>query len=200
MIALYAAAGRPRRSGLPGARARSSTSSGSTPGPRCSSCTQRSCGRSARSTSRGARSRCRRDVEESSACCSRDGSCRARGRDGELARGSPSDSTHRRTKETRSCARAQYVALMRGGRAVVRRAARAGGHRRRPTAVHRFFAALPPGCASEACHTSCSSRRATTCARAGVLEADEEFDVVSYLAGGPRPRQFCHVSPDGEAQ
>jgi hypothetical protein len=33
-----------------------------------------------------------------------------------------------------------------------------------------------------------------------LAEADEEFDVVSYLAAGRHRGKFCHVAPDGSAQ
>ena len=51
---------------------------------------------------------------------------------------------------------AQYVALMRGAGPLYDELHELVGVDARPTAVHRFFAALPRGCEQRALHTSCS--------------------------------------------
>ena len=63
----------------------------------------------------------------------------------------------------------------------------------RPTAVHRFFAALA-GSAREqkALPTSCLVTTSyDLLLEQALLDAGEEFDVVSYLASGPDPGKFC---------
>jgi DNA-binding SARP family transcriptional activator len=70
-----------------------------------------------------------------------------------------------------------------------------------PTGVHRFLALLPPllrerGAPQQLIVTT---NYDLTLERA-LAEADEEFDVVSYLAAGRHRGKFCHVAPDGSAQ
>ena len=71
----------------------------------------------------------------------------------------------------------------------------------RPTAVHRFFAALPAKLRAEgAPHQLLVTTSYDLLLEQALLDAGEEFDVVSYLASGPNRGKFCHVPPDGDAR
>ena len=71
----------------------------------------------------------------------------------------------------------------------------------RPTAVHRFFAALPARLRAEgAPHQLLVTTSYDLLLEQALLDAGEEFDVVSYLASGPNRGKFCHVPPDGDAR
>ena len=67
-----------------------------------------------------------------------------------------------------------------------------------PTPVHRFFAALPPLLRERgAPHMLLVTTSYDLALEQALLDADEEFDVVSYLASGRNRGRFCHVEPDG---
>ncbi|HTZ04969.1 MAG TPA: BTAD domain-containing putative transcriptional regulator [Gaiellaceae bacterium] len=67
-----------------------------------------------------------------------------------------------------------------------------------PTSVHRFFAALPPVLRERgAPYMLLVTTSYDLALEQALLDADEEFDVVSYLASGRNRGRFCHVQPDG---
>ena len=67
-----------------------------------------------------------------------------------------------------------------------------------PTSIHRFFAALPPLLReSGAPHMLLVTTSYDLALEQALLDADEEFDVVSYVASGRNRGRFCHVQPDG---
>jgi len=94
---------------------------------------------------------------------------------------------------------AQYVALMQGSGPLYDElysllAVPAG-----PTAVHRFFAALPPILRERGLpHQLIVTTGYDLALEQAFLEAGEEFEVVSYLAAGPHRGKFCHFAPDGD--
>jgi len=95
---------------------------------------------------------------------------------------------------------AQYVALMRGAGPLYDELHELVGIDARPTAVHRFFAALPARLRAEgAPHQLLVTTSYDLLLEQALLEAGEEFDVVSYLASGPNRGKFCHVAPGGDA-
>jgi hypothetical protein len=95
---------------------------------------------------------------------------------------------------------AQYVALMRGAGPLYDELHELVGVDARPTAVHRFFAALPARLrARGAPHQLLVTTSYDLMLERALLDAGEEFDVVSYLASGPNRGKFCHVPPDGDA-
>jgi len=70
-----------------------------------------------------------------------------------------------------------------------------------PTAVHTFFASLPPllrarGVPQQLLVTTSYGTALELAFRA----AGEEVDVVSYIATGRNRGKFCHVPPDGDAR
>lgn len=67
-----------------------------------------------------------------------------------------------------------------------------------PTAVHRFFASLPPVLRTRGMpHQLIVTTSYDLALEAAFLEAGEEFDVVSYVATGPARGKFCHITPEG---
>src|SRR5919198_6260293 len=67
-----------------------------------------------------------------------------------------------------------------------------------PTAVHRFFASLPPLLRERGVpHQLIVTTSYDLALERAFLDAGEEFDVVSYLAAGRNRGKFCHVAPDG---
>jgi DNA-binding SARP family transcriptional activator len=67
-----------------------------------------------------------------------------------------------------------------------------------PTAVHRFFASLPPVLRARGMpHQLIVTTSYDLALEAAFLEAGEEFDVVSYVATGPARGKFCHITPEG---
>jgi DNA-binding SARP family transcriptional activator len=67
-----------------------------------------------------------------------------------------------------------------------------------PTAVHRFFAAIPPVLRERGVpHQLIVTTSYDLALEAAFLEAGEEFDVVSYIATGPARGKFCHITPGG---
>ena len=169
---------------------------------RCSSCTRRSCARSARSTSRDAppaQSRPLRGRRRRAARGSARAQCSAQ-TTGELARRlaerfdtPPDEARHAR----RACAIRRADAR---SRAALRRAARSGRTSTRDR--RRCIDSSPPcrrSCASEALpHQLLVTTSYDLLLEQALLDAGEEFDVVSYLASGPNRGKFCHVPPDGD--
>ncbi len=67
-----------------------------------------------------------------------------------------------------------------------------------PTSVHRFFAALPRLLRERALpHQLLVTTSYDLTLEQALLEAGEEFDVVSYVATGRDRGRFCHRSPEG---
>lgn len=93
---------------------------------------------------------------------------------------------------------AQYVALTKGSGPLydeLHALLEAGGA---PTAVHRFFAALPRLLRERGLpHQLLVTTGYDLALEQALLEAGEEFDVVSYVASGRARGRFCHVEPDG---
>ena len=93
---------------------------------------------------------------------------------------------------------AQYVAVMRGSGPLYDELHDAFDVDASPTAVHRFFAALPPVLRAQgAPHPLIVTTRYDLALESALLSAGEEFDVVSYIASGPARGRFCHIGPDG---
>jgi DNA-binding SARP family transcriptional activator len=69
-----------------------------------------------------------------------------------------------------------------------------------PTLIHRFFAALPAVLRERgAPHQLIVTTSYDLALEQALLDAGEEFDVVSYIASGRHRGRFCHVAPDGTA-
>jgi DNA-binding SARP family transcriptional activator len=70
-----------------------------------------------------------------------------------------------------------------------------------PTAVHRFFASLPPLLRERgAPHQLLVTTEYRNSLERAFADAGEEVDVVSYVASGRNRGRFCHRSPDGQAR
>jgi len=95
---------------------------------------------------------------------------------------------------------AQYVSLTKGAGPLyeeLRTMLEIGAE---PTPVHRFFASLPPVLRLlGVSHQLLVTTSYDLALEQAFLEAEEEFDVVSYLASGRHRGRFCHVQPDGTA-
>jgi len=94
----------------------------------------------------------------------------------------------------------QYVAVMQGSGPLwdeLHTLIEAGAA---PTPIHRFFASLPPQLrAHGAPHQLIVTTSFDLALEQALLEAGEEFDVVSYIASGLHRGRFCHLAPDGTA-
>ena len=67
-----------------------------------------------------------------------------------------------------------------------------------PTALHRFFATLPRVLRERgAPHQLLVTAAYDLALEPALLEAGEEFDVVSYIAAGRDRGRFCHREPNG---
>jgi DNA-binding SARP family transcriptional activator len=70
-----------------------------------------------------------------------------------------------------------------------------------PTAVHRFFAALPRMLRARGLgHQLLVTTSYDLALEQALLDAGEEFDVVSYVASGRDQGRFCHRDPSGETR
>ncbi len=70
-----------------------------------------------------------------------------------------------------------------------------------PTPVHRFFASLPPLLRERGLpHQLLVTTSYDLALEQALLDAGEEFDVVSYLASGRDRGRFCHRDPSGETR
>ncbi|MDX6408935.1 MAG: hypothetical protein QOE13_2006 [Gaiellaceae bacterium] len=70
-----------------------------------------------------------------------------------------------------------------------------------PTAVHRFFASIPPVLRERGVpHQLIVTTSYDLALEAAFLEAGEEFDVVSYIATGTARGKFCHITPEGNGR
>jgi hypothetical protein len=94
----------------------------------------------------------------------------------------------------------QYAATMRG-HGPLHDELRSVATQSEPTAVHRFFAALPPLLREHgAPHQLLVTADYDDALERAFAAAGEEVDIVSYLAAGPSRGRFCHVAPGGSAR
>jgi DNA-binding SARP family transcriptional activator len=92
----------------------------------------------------------------------------------------------------------QYIAVMKGSGPLYDELHALLEADERPTAVHRFLAALPPLLREQgAQHQLIVTTGYDLALERAFLDAGEEFDVVSYLASGKHRGHFCHIAPDG---
>jgi DNA-binding SARP family transcriptional activator len=96
---------------------------------------------------------------------------------------------------------AQYIAIMKGSGPLYDELHALFDMDMPPTAVHRFFASLPPIFRERGVpHQLIVTTRYDLALESAFLEAGEEFDVVSYVASGPARGKFCHIGPDGHGR
>jgi DNA-binding SARP family transcriptional activator len=96
---------------------------------------------------------------------------------------------------------AQYVALTKGFGPLYDELRALLEASTQPTAVHRFFASLPPLLRERGLpHQLIVTASYDLSLEQALLEAGEEFDVVSYIASGRDRGRFCHLSPEGSAR
>jgi DNA-binding SARP family transcriptional activator len=94
----------------------------------------------------------------------------------------------------------QYVAVMKGSGPLWDELHAALETGAQPTPIHRFFASLPPLLRERgAPHQLIVTTSYDLALEQALLEAGEEFDVVSYIASGRHRGRFCHLAPDGTA-
>lgn len=93
---------------------------------------------------------------------------------------------------------AQYVAVMKGSGPLYDELHALLDADAPPTRIHRLFASLPPLLRERGVpHQLLVTTSYDLALETALLEAGEEFDVVSYVAAGPNRGKFCHISPDG---
>jgi DNA-binding SARP family transcriptional activator len=96
---------------------------------------------------------------------------------------------------------AQYIAVMKGSGPLYDELHALFDTDVPPTAVHRFFASLPPFFREQGVpHQLIVTTRYDLALETAFLEAGEEFDVVSYVAAGPARGKFCHIGPGGHGR
>jgi DNA-binding SARP family transcriptional activator len=96
---------------------------------------------------------------------------------------------------------AQYVAVMKGSGPLYDELHDAFDVDVAPTVIHRFFASLPPLLRERGRpHQLVVTTRYDLALETAFLAANEEFDVVSYIASGPARGKFCHLGPDGRGR
>jgi DNA-binding SARP family transcriptional activator len=96
---------------------------------------------------------------------------------------------------------AQYVSVMKGSGPLYDELHALLDSDAPPTAVHRFFASIPPVLRERGVpHQLIVTTSYDLALEAAFLEAGEEFDVVSYIATGPARGKFCHISPGGDGR
>jgi DNA-binding SARP family transcriptional activator len=96
---------------------------------------------------------------------------------------------------------AQYIAVMRGSGPLYDELHALLERESRPTAIHRFFAALPPVLRERGLpHQLLVTTSYDIALEAAFLEEGEAVDVVSYVAAGANRGRFCHIRPDGSGQ
>jgi hypothetical protein len=94
----------------------------------------------------------------------------------------------------------QYVALMKGSGPLYDELHTLLEAEVAPTPVHRFFASLPPLLRQhDVPHQLLVTTGWDLALERALLDAGEEFDVVSYVATGRHRGRFCHLAPDGSA-
>jgi DNA-binding SARP family transcriptional activator len=93
---------------------------------------------------------------------------------------------------------AQYVAVMKGSGPLYDELHALLDADVPPTAIHRFFASVPPLLRERGVpHQLLVTTSYDLALETAFLGAGEEFDVVSYIASGPDRGKFCHLTPDG---
>jgi DNA-binding SARP family transcriptional activator len=97
---------------------------------------------------------------------------------------------------------AQYVEVINGsGPLYDELHARLSAHDANVTLLHRLLASLPPVLRARGLpHQLIVSTSYDLSLERAFLEADEELDVVSYLAVGRNRGKFCHIGPDGSGR
>jgi hypothetical protein len=96
---------------------------------------------------------------------------------------------------------AQYVSVMKGSGPLYDELHALLAAEVPPTAVHRFFASIPPVLRERGVpHQLIVTTSYDLALEAAFLEAGEEFDVVSYVATGPARGKFCHITPEGNGR
>jgi SIR2-like domain/Bacterial transcriptional activator domain len=94
---------------------------------------------------------------------------------------------------------AQFVALTKGPGPLLDELRALLGSSPAPTSVHRFFASLASVLRDrELPHQLLVTTSYDLALEQALLEAGEEFDVVSYVAAGRDRGRFCHREPGGE--
>jgi DNA-binding SARP family transcriptional activator len=92
----------------------------------------------------------------------------------------------------------QYAAALRGYGPLHDELRAVADTRGEPTAVHRFFASLPPLLRERGLpHQLLVTTDYDGGLERAFAEAGEEIDVIAYLASGPSRGKFCHIAPDG---
>ena len=95
----------------------------------------------------------------------------------------------------------QYVATLRGYGPLHDELRAALESRGEPTAVHRFFASLPPLLRERGLpHQLLVTTDYDGALERAFTEAGEEFDVVAYLGSGPHRGRFCHIAAGEQAR
>ena len=95
----------------------------------------------------------------------------------------------------------QYVATLRGYGPLHDEVRAVLESRDEPTAVHRFFASLPPLLRERGLpHQLLVTTDYDGAIERAFSEAGEEFDVVAYLASGPHRGKFCHIARGEDAR
>ncbi|MDQ2982557.1 MAG: SIR2 family protein [Actinomycetota bacterium] len=96
---------------------------------------------------------------------------------------------------------AQYAAMMKGAGPLYDELHAFFEPDLQPTTLHRFLAALPPLLRDGGVpHQLIVTTNYDLALEQALLDAGEEFDVVSYIAAGRNRGRFCHVGPDGAGQ
>jgi DNA-binding SARP family transcriptional activator len=96
---------------------------------------------------------------------------------------------------------AQFVLLTKGSGPLYEELDRLLQAAATPTEVHRFFASLPPWLRERGLpHQLLVTTSYDLALEQALLDAGEEFDVVSYLASGRDRGRFCHRDPSGETR
>jgi len=96
---------------------------------------------------------------------------------------------------------AQFVALTKGAGPLYEELQSLLNAAAAPTRVHRFFASLPPLLRERGLpHQLLVTTSYDLALEQALLDAGEEFDVVSYLASGRNRGRFCHRDPSGETR
>jgi hypothetical protein len=94
---------------------------------------------------------------------------------------------------------AQYVAIMKGSGPLYDELHALLAVDVPPTAVHTFFASLPPLLRQRGVpHQLIVTTSYDAALERAFDDAGESFDVVSYLASGPNRGKFCHLRPNGD--
>jgi DNA-binding SARP family transcriptional activator len=96
---------------------------------------------------------------------------------------------------------AQFVALTKGAGPLYDELTELLDTAAAPTPVHRFFASLPRLLRGRGLpHQLLVTTSYDLALEQALLEAEEEFDIVSYVASGRDRGRFCHRDPSGETR